>query len=754
MPIINMSGSLPQQSSREKSTSLRPEVQDKVPVLDGHALSDERVVENTFINETSVNEDAYRERMSLVAGFPEGRIVVVTYFSQNNPLTDIQSHVVDLNATTKDDTHLSFTEIRNFELRCSSDINYEYDSDSNTSKVTGEAIVFPRFTPRIADIFLYEMRQGQIGVFRVASVDRLALGQDTYHKITFTMQNYLTPEYRNMLRRQSTSAMYFDKKKYLAGNTALLSSKGFSEKKTLEHLRLELIEDYIERFYSNEFSTFMRPDGLYDPYVVEYWNKKVSIKDSIGQMRPTQILISVSNYRKTIWAALTNNPIKDLANIEKSWDTDTYNSTFWGVNITSLLGHKFITIGSEAKATNSYTIDNNGDPILMDASPYFHNLRSHEDMDNQIVKDFVDARYQVYGDYNTFQKCPPHAHGANTPEANDICYPDKCQSCKFDHCGNPCFIPEPPFPIMSNDQLRDIYLAFIGIDPTKTPISDTVEAQIRGYISWYRNTYPGTLSRVELKVLWAEESGIDPDKELTTEEETAFNKYVASYRSRFLAVLTDRQIEFIFRMNHHIEDVHPLTTEEIAELVLVIVDYRRKHGYPDENSNSELGIPIGEREAGAVMYDHTIILEAPTATDLINLEYNTEGTNVEVDFTKNIPEVFKPKEHVASSKHCHTSICHFLCGAEAKQREEAKKKQQELDEKSHYGLSSAFYNGSGAMDPFERLVYDSLTNKDINPEEVLNAVSMYKSWEDEDAFYRHLFSLYIIDKALYWLMYH
>jgi hypothetical protein len=58
------------------------------------------------------------------------------------------------------------------------------------------------------------------------------------------------------------------------------------------------------------------------------------------------------------------------------------------------------------------------------------------------------------------------------------------------------------------------------------------------------------------------------------------------------------------------------------------------------------------------------------------------------------------------------------------------------------------------MDPFERLVYDCLTNKEVNPERVIEAVAEYLSWEDEDAFYRHLLALFLIDKTLYWLMYH
>lgn len=141
-----MQGSLAQQSSREKPQTLRPEVQDKLPVLDGHAITDDRVVEDTFINQTAVNEDAFRERMDLVAGFPEGRIIVVTYFSQNKPITDMMSAVVDMTSTAKDDVHIAWTQIRNFELRCSNDMSFEYDEDSNKSSIKGEAVVFPRFT--------------------------------------------------------------------------------------------------------------------------------------------------------------------------------------------------------------------------------------------------------------------------------------------------------------------------------------------------------------------------------------------------------------------------------------------------------------------------------------------------------------------------------------------------------------------------------------------------------------------------------
>lgn len=739
-----MSGSSAQQSSREKPASLRPEVQDKHPALDAHALHDERVIENTFINETSVNEDAYREKMSLVAGFPEGRAILTTYYSHNSPITDIQSRIVDMSSANKDISHYSFTEIRNFELRCSGELRFEYDSESNKSKVNGEAICFPRFTPKVADIFLYELRNGQIGVFRVTSINRLALGQDTYHSITFTMQEYLTPEYRDMLKTNTTVVMYFDKQKFVAGNTALLTSEGFTQKKFLEHVRLEIIEDYMERFYSNEFSTFMRPDGMYDPYVVEYWNKKVSIADT--NLRPTQILISVSNYPKTIWAVLTNNPIKNLANVEKNWNTDTYRSTFWGVNITSLLGHKFITIGKEVNCSNTYSIDANGDPILVDALPIFHKALDPDIVKKNVDLDFMKRRLEVYGDEHPFQKCAPHVH--STDDTPTACYPKDCGQCWFHH--ERPEIPTAPFPILSNDQLRDIFLAINKVEPN-TVLSEEMSAKVRGYIKWYREVYPGTLSKTELKELWVSEYGKEPE---TDTEIASFNAYVESYRSNYLAVLTDRQVEYVFRMERRIPNDRQLTTEELAECILIIVQYRREHGYPDDNSATELGIPLNPSEYGGVMYDHMIMLVPPSATELVNLEYNTIN-NVEVSFTSNIPHIFFPHfKEVHSSKHCHHDVCHYICGAKAKLHELAKQAEKKKADESHYAFSNEFYLGSAAMDPFERLVYDCIANKELDVAAIVDAVSRYKEWDDEESFYRHLFSIYLIDKALYWLMYH
>ena len=88
MAILQRTGSQDTTSSREQPRTLRPEVQSKNPVLDGQAIIDDTVINNTLMNKTSFNEDSFMDNRSLIAGYPEGRIILVTYFSQNHPVID------------------------------------------------------------------------------------------------------------------------------------------------------------------------------------------------------------------------------------------------------------------------------------------------------------------------------------------------------------------------------------------------------------------------------------------------------------------------------------------------------------------------------------------------------------------------------------------------------------------------------------------------------------------------------------------
>lgn len=613
-----MQGSLDTASSREKPVSLRPELNEKLPALDGHAITDERVVKNTFINDDSTFDGNYWDTRSQIVGLIEGRVITVTYFSQNRPVADTQSHVVDLTSTTKDDVHVSWTQIRNFEIRMTSEFNYEYDADSNITKTSGEAAVFPRFIPHIGDIFLYEMTNNRIGLFYISGVEALSMSQDGYHKIKFTIQQFITAEDRDRLGRQSTVIAYFDKLKYVAGNTAFLTTANYGYKKDLEHIRKEIIEDYIERFYSNEYSSFMRKDDVYDPYVVEYWNKKVSIMDTVSKIRPIQLLVGLDNYKKTLFAILTNNPIKNLNNVEKVTTIKRFNSSFWGANITALLNHEYVAVQGETNTYDETLINKNGNPIFYDPTTVYYQQMPREMADARIDRFFRDSRAWF----------------------TDKMFPDT----HFKHNWY-----KGPYPIRSDKELEHIWRTIHGYKDDDY-LSEASRHYCAGYIQWYREAYPGTLSDIELTSIWRKEHQKTDDAELSAAESEALKSYIASYRSKYSSITTATTI--LDRDGHLPWLYYPF--------------YRRSH---------------------------------PThVTDTV--------TSMDED---------------------------DLC----------------------YGLSAAFYNGDmDKMSPFEKQMYLAVTGGEIDISVIVDLVKDYKDWSDDDAFYKHLLAIYLIDTALYWLMYH
>ena len=929
-------------------------------------------MQQTFLNNTSVNTDNFKNELSLIAGYPEGSSILVTYYSLNAPLKDIRTDLIDILTPAKDRVHVDLTEIRNFELRLSGDFNFSYEEDQNLTTLAGEAIVFAGFVPKIGDLFLYQLRNGKIGVFYVGAARRLAIGQDTYHQITFSLQQFIDADTRDRLHSCVSQEFYFDKTKYLAGNHALLTSKGYSEQKTLQQVRLEIIQNYTDRFYNSEFSSFIRPDNLYDPYVVEYWNKKVAYLDS--PVRPIQILPSVQNFKKTIWAALTNYPIKDVRNFAYTWEKAIHRATFWSVNITSLLEDHYIAVGDE-KATDVYPVPYEGryadiyDPMPFihttrwDASikakaealadswmrkvVFFHHMHPGEIYLNgdiyrverpsiantslakltkrpfpvdealcrkcihkdccptrarllelapptkkppkpkpfrppfpitstaelvmiwkQIngvpadqmttpeqwpeIKKYTEwyyttyqgtkTKYEIEHGWRLAQKIPEqqllteeqltilqnrvhwyrsgYARVANDKELelmwrtynnvglvkelnefeqskldkfiaayrylhgkvpnddvkdksdatpsgylfkskNDIppiyfqdakCIPtppvDHEPPPPYDQNHNlpPLYRSGPPYPILSNEELANIWRKLHGLEED-CPLDDNQIAQAKGYILWYRETYPGTLSFSELEEEWRETNKVNCPT-LTPDQMVSLENHVKAYRSKFLPVLMDREIEIIWRTRLGINLDQELTAKQLELVKMAIAHYRSKHGKVPVDRQVEdpveVGQPFTEEELA------TLTPTVPPSLEGDDTE-GSEGDLPSEDDDKDLPNHLLPPLYYPPIKGFHLcpNFCHMICNVPP----QATTKNTE-DGGDTYALSKEFYFGSNAMDPFERLLYDTLTNKEIRPDLIVDAVVRYLEWDDEDAFYRHLFSLYLIDRALYWLRFH
>lgn len=764
MPFLSNSESSETASSRDRTKDLRAELQDQLPVLDNQAILDESGVRASFLNNTSLDKDRFDNELSAVAGFPEGRVIEVTYFSRNYPFLDTHSHVADVTTSTKDDVHISWTQIRNFELRLSTEISFNYERDTNVSAISGEALVFAGFEPHVNDIFIYKMRNGKIGCFVVNDIERTGLGHDTYHRIKFGLDEWVDAEIRNRLQRQTTTVMYFDKTKFVAGNHALLSTEGYIQQNDLTRLRHEVIRNYIDRFYSSKYSSFIRPDDVYDPYVVEYWHKKVGYDETY--VRPIQLLISMHGFSKTIWNLMTDGPIKLLENLDREYHIVTRTHRSLDTHLTALIDKNYIAVGKDMEGVTVTSSGAKVDSVDLSMQWDFGLPYYEYNLDAGKLKSYHDAiwdkmRIRFYGTEFPYQKCDPSVHYTSEPHyAPEDC--NKCgnKACKYanhhpdyiDHLGE---LLQPPFPIRSNEELAVIFRRINRISPT-TILNPSQEAQLRGYILWYRETYPGTLSRSELDIQWRNLASIPLDKELTPEEEAALIEYIKSYRSQFLPVLTDREIEIVWRTKTGVGYNTDLTDEQYEKLAEAILIYRDAHGNVPDDGYTRPVYPIGRaltpeevKGAGAVHYDDYLLL----SMTLRDFDLASNGIDPSVDPNSNvIPSDYLPKIYlpeIRGYRYC-PSNCYYNCGPHSKKKKESK----ETNISNSYVLSNEFYLGSMAMSPFEHLLYKALKGEEIDIARVVEAAKLYLTWDDETAFYQHLCLIYLIDYALYWLRYH
>lgn len=517
--------------------------------LDGRVITEEQLVVDTFTNNTAINVDNYHSAVSDITGLISGSVVKVTYYTRNTPTTDIQTRTVDMTTAFKDNVHIALTQIRNFELRVQGSFEFQWKEEVNNAGVTVEAIIMPGFNPQVEDTFLYEMRNGKIGIFKVSSVARLALGQDTYHKIQATLQDWLTPAFSEKLRSQTTAIRYFDKSKFLTGNHAFLDSDYYRLKQQLTILRTQIVNSFYNNYYDTTISSFLRPDDIYDPYVVEFWNKKVSCMDTPS--RPSQLLVAVNNYKKTIWAMMSGGPLQHLEQLENRVTFRTRVNTNWDACITALLNKNYLVVGDDEIGDDPTGLVPKRKieqlTSLVPEAPLPIPINRREDL-LRTSKAYEELRLRVAAEVYM----AGHQHEAHT--------------LKY----------APPYPILSNNQLLSIWRKLEGKSNDDILSNEDAE-RASGFLHWYRTTYPGTLTKYELEQRYRIKHDIKGT--LSPVDILGLEEYIRDYRSRHAKIKTDLEVTVTWRVEHRLSLDEELTPEQEEDLRKTIADYRRNHGY-------------------------------------------------------------------------------------------------------------------------------------------------------------------------------
>lgn len=342
MALITLNGSGLQTSSSNTNEGVKPVVTLEQK-YDASILLTEESVQKSFFNEDYVREEMSEAVADALAATVTGASIYVTYFNMTKRNVADRSQQSD-NVLEYDALHHSFFKILKFEMKVQGSFEFNFNQSPSVSEWKGSAFLYPYFKPNIGDYFLYEVENGVVGLFKVNNTTRLSIRSATWTRIDFELVKLPvtdTDDTTKMLEDSVSETFYFNTEAFLASNGALLTTTAQETINQLTIYRSNLIRYYYNKFFDNSYHhTFVKPDGVYDPYLVEFWYQLD--EPCKGTTIPTRLITKPVNMERSIWYLILHPDDKIKDPVFAKYDNRLCVYRVWETTINSLINKSYV----------------------------------------------------------------------------------------------------------------------------------------------------------------------------------------------------------------------------------------------------------------------------------------------------------------------------------------------------------------------------------------------------------------------------
>lgn len=268
----------------------------------GDLLDATDYVSNTVAAQATMSESS--EIAKAIAAYSAyGSNITVTFYHALNADTQQRTWQTDFSVSL-DNVHYSYLRINNFQMKLTESMQYSYETGETRSQLIGSAILYPYFCPNQGDLFVYQVDETHLGLFRIYEAPtRMSIKASTVHQIKFILMAYLTPEQLQKLNDCVEDENTFNLDRYLNDEGALLTSGESTMLDEAKSVVNTLLNAYCSEFYeTNLYNTFIESLCLYDPYIVEFITKVIPLDKMPGY--PTQLVPAPVNWKRSFWFKL------------------------------------------------------------------------------------------------------------------------------------------------------------------------------------------------------------------------------------------------------------------------------------------------------------------------------------------------------------------------------------------------------------------------------------------------------------------
>jgi hypothetical protein len=296
MALTPLSGSSTTPSKRNTLPSDIPNTQSDV-------LPSMPFISDPVLNKHAIDPTQYPQTSRDLIGFMKGKRAIVTYYRQlKNGGSNNRTNVAD-KVTSRNILNSEFQKIINLEITLQKGFEFTTNTAQASVEITGQAQFYPNMNPFIGDIFTIPTGDGRIGVCRITSVTPMTWLADHIYAVDFLVQEFAQPSNIDPIEGSVTLVSVFSKANYLGGTAALLSEQTYLYLTQIQSMRRNLIRFFHQMFFDRDVCSYLRPDGIYDPWVVQFITGKLSMDDV--HVRPKNLLGKLGDdYLQTVWGRL------------------------------------------------------------------------------------------------------------------------------------------------------------------------------------------------------------------------------------------------------------------------------------------------------------------------------------------------------------------------------------------------------------------------------------------------------------------
>lgn len=212
-------------------------------------------------------DNRYNPRINLITHV-SGSEWIVNYYSQILTTdSQLSGQQLSLNATNQ-----QYKKINQFKFKVSSPLTTSQNTEDNSMEVVGESIIPNFIIPNVGDMFVADLGEGNIGVFKINRSTKLSILKETTYQISYILIN--TDQINiNDLESKTVDTYYYHEKYVTFGKNPLVLESEYSALLELEDSYRVMIDQYFKRFYSRKFSTLILPGqdySIYDHYLVSF----------------------------------------------------------------------------------------------------------------------------------------------------------------------------------------------------------------------------------------------------------------------------------------------------------------------------------------------------------------------------------------------------------------------------------------------------------------------------------------------------